>query len=276
MEIRFGCPVCKKRFESLGAARGHVSEHQQAWKCGHCIQLFASPTNALQHIKEAHPGLMGRLESIDSPNLVAEKLTKGITMHRIQVSMKSLLKDKSQSSSHIQSVKKEAKGNDLFFWNNLCTFRVLVLALFQSRWLVKLVSNANTSLPYLHIPTFDTRLTFFLLTGHTSTSACSTLNSIKVEESDPKIGASARGLPAVARKSASVNLFLREPVKQEGPSLVGDVFDPSGPLPAKPRRQPSFSGGAASQDEIQSNATQRPISMGTPPLLVSAIKMEKL
>ena len=99
MEIRFGCPVCRKLFGSLRAAQGHVGEHSQAWKCGHCIQLFASPTMALQHIKEAHPGQQGRLESIDSPGLVAEKLTKGITLHRVQINMKSLLKEKPAADS---------------------------------------------------------------------------------------------------------------------------------------------------------------------------------
>lgn len=94
MEIRFGCPVCKKHFISLRAAQSHVGEHSQAWKCGHCVMLFASPVHALQHWKDAHPNLQGRLESIDRSGLAAEKLIKGITLHRVQLNGKSLLKDK--------------------------------------------------------------------------------------------------------------------------------------------------------------------------------------
>lgn len=74
------------------AARQHVTEHKQAWKCGHCVMLFSSPSLALQHWKEAHPGLQGQLESIDSPHQVTEKLSNGILLTRVQLNMKSLLK----------------------------------------------------------------------------------------------------------------------------------------------------------------------------------------
>lgn len=92
MEIRFGCPVCpNKFFVSLAEARNHVSEHKQAWKCGHCAMLFGSPQLALQHWKEAHPGIEGKLESIDTPSQINEKLYNGITLTRVQLNTKSLL-----------------------------------------------------------------------------------------------------------------------------------------------------------------------------------------
>ncbi len=92
MEIHFGCPVCPKYFMSLVAARAHVTEHKQAWKCGNCEMLFGSPSLALQHWKDAHPGLEGRLESIDSPKQINEKLSNGITLTRVQMKSRDLLK----------------------------------------------------------------------------------------------------------------------------------------------------------------------------------------
>ena len=94
VEIRFGCPVCQKYFVSMSAAQSHISEHKQAWKCGHCVMLFGSPALALQHWKEIHPGLQGLLESIDSPSLVVEKLHKGITINRLELNAKSQSKEK--------------------------------------------------------------------------------------------------------------------------------------------------------------------------------------
>lgn len=108
MEIRFGCPICSKYFISLAGAQQHVVEHKQVWKCGHCVMLFGTPTLALQHWKEAHPGLQGQLESIDSPSQIVERLSKGITIHRVQLNMKSLLKDK--SSQPTQSPSSESTG----------------------------------------------------------------------------------------------------------------------------------------------------------------------
>lgn len=112
MEIRFGCPICSKYFISLAGAQQHVIEHKQVWKCGHCVMLFGTPTLALQHWKEAHPGLQGQLESIDSPSQIVERLSKGITIHRVQLNMKSLLKDK--SSQPTQSPSSESTGKKLF------------------------------------------------------------------------------------------------------------------------------------------------------------------
>jgi len=67
--------------------------------------LFGTPTLALQHWKEVHPGLQGQLESIDSPSQIVEKLSKGITIHRVQLNMKSLLKDKtSLQSAHASEI----------------------------------------------------------------------------------------------------------------------------------------------------------------------------
>lgn len=109
MEIRFGCPVCPKYFISLAGAQQHVGEHKQAWKCGHCVMLFGTPTLALQHWKEVHPGLQqGRLESIDSPSQIVERLSKGITLIRVQLNMKSLLKEKPPQLAQPQS--KEPSG----------------------------------------------------------------------------------------------------------------------------------------------------------------------
>ena len=110
VEIRFGCPVCQKYFNSLNAAQNHVYEHKQAWKCGHCVMLFGSPVLALQHWKEIHPGLEGRLESLDSPTLVVEKLFKGITVNRHELNAKSQAKDKFYPSSTHQDI--DASGTN--------------------------------------------------------------------------------------------------------------------------------------------------------------------
>ena len=90
----------------MSAARQHVMEHKQAWKCGHCSKLFATPTLALQHLKDVHPGLQGTLESIDSPSQIGDNI--GIT--RAQIDVKSLLKDKSSQSSATQSKEPPNKG----------------------------------------------------------------------------------------------------------------------------------------------------------------------
>lgn len=123
MEIRFGCPICTKYFISLAGAQQHVVEHKQVWKCGHCVMLFGTPTLALQHWKEVHPGLQGQLESIDSPSQIVEKLSKGITIHRVQLNMKSLLKDKTSLQSAHAS---EITGNKLFknHFNRFHQFRL--------------------------------------------------------------------------------------------------------------------------------------------------------
>lgn len=85
MEIHFNCPVCTKSFMSLALATRHVREHKQAWKCCHCVKLFLTPVDALTHMREVHPGVQGRLESIDSPAEVFEKLSKGILCSRVQL-----------------------------------------------------------------------------------------------------------------------------------------------------------------------------------------------
>jgi hypothetical protein len=121
MEIRFGCPICTKYFISLAGAQQHVVEHKQVWKCGHCVMLFGTPTLAIQHWKEVHPGLQGQLESIDSPSQIVERLSKGITIHRVQLNMKSLLKDKSSLQS-AQSLTSEVTGNNSF--TNHFKFRI--------------------------------------------------------------------------------------------------------------------------------------------------------
>lgn len=72
--------------------------------------LFGTPTLAFQHWKEVHPGLQGQLESIDSPSQIVERLSKGITLIRVQLNMKSLLKDKSVQPAHSQS--KEPPGKN--------------------------------------------------------------------------------------------------------------------------------------------------------------------
>ena len=56
--------------------------------------LFGSPALALQHWKEIHPDLQGLLESIDSPSMVVEKLSKGITINRLELNAKSQSKEK--------------------------------------------------------------------------------------------------------------------------------------------------------------------------------------
>lgn len=92
MEIRFGCPICLKSFVSLGLATQHVHEHKQAWKCGHCVKLFLTPVDALQHMKDVHPGVQGRLESIDSQKEVFDRLCKSITLTRFHLDKKSMIK----------------------------------------------------------------------------------------------------------------------------------------------------------------------------------------
>ena len=170
MEIRFGCPVCPKYFISLAAAQQHVTEHKQAWKCGHCVMMFGTPTLALQHWKEVHPGLQGQLESIDSPSQIVERLSKGITLIRVQLNMKSLLKDKTPHLVQAQS--KESPGKTLAF--NIKTY------------LIKIV--------------------------HLGTVKDNTKDN-SVDSSTPsQVSKSA----AVARKSTSANLFLKENMKQSG------------------------------------------------------------
>jgi len=89
----------------MSAAQNHVSEHKQAWKCGHCEMLFGSPALALQHWKEIHPGLQGLLESIDSPSLVIEKLHKGITLNRLELGTKSQSKEKQSELTGIKQTR---------------------------------------------------------------------------------------------------------------------------------------------------------------------------
>lgn len=173
MEIRFGCPVCPKYFISLVGAQQHVGEHKQAWKCGHCVMLFGTPTLALQHWKEVHPGLQGRLESIDSPTQIVDRLSKGITLIRVQ--LKSLLKDKSPQPGQSQS--KELSG--------------------KKKAIIHTLNKAYS-------------ITEFNFKG--------TIKDVKEKKS---VETTTQGhIPkstAVARKSTSTNLFLKENVKQEPP-----------------------------------------------------------
>lgn len=105
MEIRFSCPVCvpNKHFTSLTNAQSHVAEHKQVWKCGHCPILFGSPEQSLVHWKNVHPGLQGRLESIDSHQIL-ERLTKEIKLIRIQINTKNFFKPTQPADSSSKNI----------------------------------------------------------------------------------------------------------------------------------------------------------------------------
>ena len=184
MEIRFGCPVCpSKYFISLVGAQQHVSEHKQAWKCGHCVMLFGTPTLAFQHWKEVHPGLQGQLESIDSPSQIVEKLSKGITIHRVQLNMKSLLKDKSTQPAQTHS--KEPPGKNLF--GKMRCLHYSIFYYLSSGAVKEIKETSSAEPPALQVPKST----------------------------------------AVARKSTSTNLFLKENIKQGSASPASRDVPPS-------------------------------------------------
>ena len=57
MGIHFCCPVCPKNLNTFVAAKKHVLEHKQAWKCRDCskLSMFNSSQRAMLHQEKEHP-----------------------------------------------------------------------------------------------------------------------------------------------------------------------------------------------------------------------------